>query len=48
MTALRFFSTSKPSLIGAPVQPMSKDDRNFWRIWNERKQKEQSNEARPS
>ena len=32
MTALRIFRTAKPSLIGAPVQPMSKIDADFWRL----------------
>ena len=44
MTALRIFQTAKPSLVGAPVLPMSKEDREFWRLLAERKQKEQSNE----
>jgi hypothetical protein len=29
MTSLRIFSTSRPSLIGAPVLPMSKEDEDF-------------------
>jgi hypothetical protein len=32
MTSLRIFSTSRPSLIGAPVLPMSKEDEDFWRL----------------
>lgn len=45
MTALRFFSTAKPSLVGAPVLPMSKQDEQFWQLLKERQQqKEQSNE----
>ncbi len=32
MTALRIFKTATPSLIGAPVQPMSKADAEFWEL----------------
>lgn len=32
MTALRFFATGKPSLIGMKVLPMSADDARFWQL----------------
>jgi hypothetical protein len=37
MSALRIFATGRPSLIGAPVRPMSRLDAEFWRIRAERK-----------
>lgn len=38
MTSLRIFSTAKPSLIGAPVLPMNREDEEFWRRYHERKE----------
>ena len=32
MTALRIWKTSSPSMVGAPVIPMSKQDAEFWRL----------------
>lgn len=40
----RFFSTDRPTqrgTWGVPLQPMSPEDRAFWRIFHERKAKEQ-------
>lgn len=37
MTALRFHSTARPSLIGARVEPMSAQDHAFWAILAERR-----------
>lgn len=36
MTALRIFSTAKPSLVGARVLPMSREDEKFWRLQRKR------------
>ncbi len=36
MTALRFTSTARPSMIGAKVLPMSEVDAEFWRLRRER------------
>lgn len=35
--ALNIFRSDKPTLRGGPVLPMSKEDAEFWRIWNERR-----------
>jgi hypothetical protein len=40
MTALRIFQSDKPSLVGVPVLPMSKEDALFWKLRAERKEKE--------
>jgi hypothetical protein len=37
MTALRIFATSRPSLIGQKLQPMSKEDAEFWRLLRNRR-----------
>lgn len=37
MTALRFFTSTRPSLIGAPVLPMNKQDEAFWKLLSERR-----------
>ena len=37
MSALRIFATGNPSLVGAPVQPMTAEDAQFWRLWHQRK-----------
>jgi hypothetical protein len=41
MTSLRIFKSDRISLVGAPVQPMSKEDTLFWKLRAERKEKEQ-------
>lgn len=32
MSALRIFRTASPSAIGGPIQPMSREDADFWRL----------------
>lgn len=36
MTALRFTRIARPSLFGAPVEPMSKTDARAWKLTRER------------
>lgn len=37
MTALRFFTSTRPSLIGAQVPPMNKQDEEFWKLLSKRR-----------
>ena len=37
MTALRIFSTNKPTLHFSPVKPMSAADEQFWRLLRQQK-----------
>jgi hypothetical protein len=41
MTRLRIYATSDPQAQRGPIQPMSRDDAEFWRLRQER------NEPRP-
>lgn len=41
MTSLRIFATDKPSMIGAPVLPMSKQDQRAWQVLAERRRKKE-------